>query len=183
MADLSSQKYINIARPYAIAAFYVARDSQSLMEWKSFLESAAQVVKNPSVSALLAHPEISAKKILDLFLEVLAPLLNTERKNFLALLTQNHRLVMLPQILELFTIYYRTLEKISKVRIVTAVDVEDAYRQKLIQALSKRIHHEVTLHCDVDPSILGGAVIHMGDRVIDGSIRGKLTRLLQNLTG
>lgn len=183
MADLSSQKYINIARPYALAAFESARDSHSLPEWKSFLASAAEIAKDPSIRTLLDNPEVASGKMLELFLQVLTPLLNNERKNFLAILAQNRRLMMLPPISELFNIYYTALEKISKVRVVTAIDVEDKYKQKLIQALSKRIHHEVTLHCDVDPSILGGAVIHLGDRVIDGSVRGKLTRLLQNLTG
>ena len=57
--------------------------------------------------------------------------------------------------------------------------LEEDFRQKLTQALTKRIQREVTLQCEIDPAILGGAIIHIGDRVIDGSIRGKLTRLLE----
>ena len=88
--------------------------------------------------------------------------------------------MVLPDIAELFSAYYAALEKTSTVRVVTAVDMPEDFRQKLTQALTKRVQREVTLQCEVDPSIIGGAIIHVGgDRVIDDSIRGKLTRLLE----
>ena len=64
-------------------------------------------------------------------------------------------------------------------RVVTAIGVQDDFKAKLTKALSARIERDVTLECEIDPAILGGAIIHVGDRVIDGSIRGKLTRLLE----
>lgn len=182
MSGLSSQKNLNIARPYGLAAFEYARDQHALPEWRAFLEAATVIVKDQKLTRLLADPEI-ASQLSTIFADVLAPLLDEHRKNYLRLLEQNKRLGALPEILDLFNQYFAALEKISKVRVITAIDVEDAYRQTLKQALSQRIHHDVTLDCDVDPAILGGAIIHMGDRVIDGSIRGQLTRLLQNLTG
>lgn len=178
MGNLSS-----IARPYALAAFEYARGKQQLATWKTFLESAADVARDARVAKLLANPEISSAKLLELFHGVLAPILDTERKNFLLLLSQNKRLMALPEISEAFNAHYNALEKSSQVRVVTAVEADDAFRQKLTQALTKRIQREVTLECEIDPSIIGGAVIHIGDRVIDGSIRGKLNRLLQTLTG
>lgn len=178
MANLSS-----IARPYALAAFEYARDKQQLATWKAFLEPAAYVAKQPVVLSLLNNPQIASIKIYNLFHDVLTTLVDTERNNFLLLLTQHHRLNVLPEISELFNSYYSALEKLSQVRVVTAVDPESAFREKLAQALSRRIQRDVTLHCEVDPAIIGGAIIHIGDRVIDGSIRGKLSRLLQDLTG
>lgn len=179
MAKLSSPKYSNIARPYALAAFEYAQEKQQLEAWKSFLTSASYIANEPSVIKLLANPEISSEKLFDLFHGVLTPLLDTERNNFLLLLAQNKRFMMLPEIVELYNTYYATLEKLSTVRVITAVDIDDEYRQKFVQALTKRVQHEVTLRCEVDPAILGGAIIHIGDRVIDGSVRGKLTRLLE----
>lgn len=183
MAELTNQKYIHIARPYALAAFEVAKDKKKLAEWKSFLSAAAITAQDKLTSQLLDHPEISSEQWLDFFASVLSSLLDTEQKHFLQVLSENNRIRMLPQIFDIFNSYYSNLEKISKVRMVTAVPIEDAYKQKLTEALSKRINHEVTLNCDIDPAILGGAIIHMGDSVIDGSVRGKLNRLLQNLTG
>lgn len=178
MANLSST-----ARPYARAAFESAHEKGQLAEWKAFLEAASLVAQDPSVIKLLASPGISSAQLFDLFHGVLASLIDTERKNFLLLLVQNKRLMALPEIADLFNLYYAYLEKVSTVKLVSAVDVEDALRQKLAAALTKRIKHEVKLHCEVDPSIIGGAIIHIGDRVIDGSVRGKLSRLLQDLTG
>ena len=169
----------NIARPYAFAAFEYAREKQQLAMWKSFLQAARLVALNATVAKLLENSEISSNKLFTLFHETLSSIMNTEQKNLLLLLAQNKRLQTLPAIATLFDAYYAALEKISAVRVITAIQTEEPFKQTLTQALTKRIQHDVTLHCEVDPSILGGAIIHMGDHVIDGSIRGKLTRLLE----
>lgn len=168
-----------IARPYAIAAFESAREKQQLPAWKNFLAAAALVVQQPAMLKLLGDPSVSPSKLSDLFIDVLASTLDNERKNFLLLLTQNKRLNALPAIVELFNTYYAALEKVSTVRMVTAIDVKDDFKHKLTEALSKSTASDVTLACEVDPAIIGGAIIHIGDKVIDGSIRGKLTRLLE----
>lgn len=175
--------HLSIARPYALAAFDYARDSQQLAAWKSFLEAAAYMSREPSIARLLTNPEFSTARLYDLFHEVLASVTDDKRKNFLRLLTQNRRLTVLPEISGLFNASLAALEKISNVRVVTAVEAQHDFQQKLANALSKRIQHEVTLHCEVDPALIGGAVVYIGDRVIDGSVRGKLSRLLENLTG
>jgi len=177
-ADLTS-KYLNIARPYALAAFEYAKEKKELADWKKFLKAAAEIAVLPEVIKLLADSKLSSVKIFDLFYDVLQSFANPARKNFLQLLANNKRLLILPQIAELFNTSADALEKRSKVRVVTATQVEESFRQKLAHALTKRINQDVTLHCEVDPKILGGAIIHIGDRVIDGSIRGKLTRLLE----
>lgn len=183
MATISSQKYTNIARPYALAAFEYARDQKQLPAWKIFLANAAAIVLQPEVNKLLSNPEITADKWYDLFSGVLNSQLDVESKNFLHLLTENKRVIVLPEISSLFNDYYAELEKLSTVRVITAVDISEEYRQKLIQGLSKRMHHDVTLQCEVDPSIIGGAVFHLGDKVIDGSVLGKLNRLLESSLG
>lgn len=174
MANLSS-----IARPYALAAFEYSRGKNELPEWKIFLESASCAAQDSMVVRLLDHPEIPAAKLGELFEGVLASQLNEGRKNFLRLLAQNGRLPALPEISKSFNACYATLEKISTVHVTTAIEINDSFRQKLARSLSSRTQRDVRLECKVDPAILGGAVIHIGDRVIDGSLRGKLTRLLE----
>jgi len=177
MSNLSS-----IARPYALAAFEYARNKQQLIEWKSFLDAAAYAVKQSEITRIIANPEISFAKLETFFAEVLDKVLDPARKNFLALLVQNRRLTALPEIADAFNLYCAALEKITKIRVITAIQAESVFQQKLEQALMRRMQQEVALQYEIDPAILGGAIIHIGDRVIDGSIRGKLTRLLQNLT-
>jgi F-type H+-transporting ATPase subunit delta len=180
MSNLSS-----IARPYALAAFDCARDQQQLSEWKDFLESASLLIQQKDVARLLANPELSSAKLFDFIHDILAlqshPSLNKERKNFLSVLAQNKRMNVLPDIADTFNAYYAALEKITKIRLVTAIAAQEEFKQQLVNVLTKRIQSKITLDCEIDPSILGGAIVHIGDKVIDGSIRGKLTRLLNNL--
>lgn len=173
----------NIARPYALAAFECARESQQLAEWGSFLQAAVTVTKNPSIDRLLNSPEVSSTQLYDLYVEVLISLLDTQRKSFLHLLAQNKRLMVLPEILQAFNAHVAALEKVSAVRLVTAIELSKEMQEKFRAALTKRIKRDVSLECKVDPSLIAGAIIHIGDHVIDGSIRGKLTRLQQTLTG
>ena len=83
MANLSS-----IARPYALAAFEVARKQKALSEWSAYLTSGAELVNHPDMIALLKNREVPADKLTALFAEILAPLQNETRKNFLKLLIE-----------------------------------------------------------------------------------------------
>ena len=95
------------------------------------------------------------------------------------MLNAKKRLILFPEIVEMFNNFYNIHEKNTLVQVVTAVEISDEFRQKLVSALKQREKHDVTLQCTVDPSIIGGAIINIGDKVIDGSVRGKLTRLLE----
>lgn len=177
MADL-----ITIARPYALAAFDCARESQQLAAWEAFLQAAGMVTENTTVQRLLANPETSAAQLYELYSGVLATQLDDQRKNFLHILANNKRLNLLPQIHQSFNMYIAALENISKVRVVTAIELNETMKQKFTAALAKRIQRDVSLECKVDPSIIAGAIFYIGDSVIDDSVRGKLSRLQQTLT-
>lgn len=179
MAGLSSHHLSPIARPYARAAFDYAREKQHLPMWKTFLESATDVAENAAVVRLLNHPDITSTMAFDFFRDVLSSLLDDERKNFLHLLAEHKRLNVLPEIAESFQSYCAALEKISTVRVLTAVALQETYQKKLSTVLSKRFQRDIHLQCDIDPALLGGAILYIDDQVIDASIRGKLTRLLE----
>jgi F-type H+-transporting ATPase subunit delta len=72
-------------------------------------------------------------------------------------------------------------ENIADVQITSAVALSEAQRERLATALRKRMKREVRLHCDVDPSLVGGAIVRSGDLVIDGSLRSGLERLASDL--
>lgn len=174
MANLSS-----IARPYALAAFEYARDAKQLAEWKAFLMTAAMVTRHPSVQRLLANPEVTSDKLYSLYEHALTKMLTQEGKNFLRLLAQKRRLNALPEIVEAYGRHIAALEQVSTARVITAVESNEIFQHALAKALSKKTQREVQLLCEVDPDIIGGAIIHIGDNVIDGSVRGKLNRLLE----
>lgn len=174
MINLSS-----LARPYAKAAFEAARSANDLDVWKAFLSSAALVVKNAQVQRAIATPETAKEQLLAFFESVLAVQLNAYRKHFLALLAENQRFILLPKISEQFDRLLATEAKIGTATVTTAVDIDETYRNTLTAALSKRTQRKITLQCQTDPAIIGGAIIQLDDHVIDASLRGKLTRLLE----
>lgn len=174
-------KLTAIARPYALAAFESALEKSDLAAWEIMLRDAALIANNPAVSELFSRPEITREQLRDLFCEVLASILDTEKKNFLWLLADKGRLPALADIAELFADYRAEHEKSMTVKVVSAVTLDEHYKNKLMNALTKRLQRKVSLQCDVDPALLAGAVIYAGDTVIDGSVRGKLNRLIESL--
>ncbi|HSW70666.1 MAG TPA: F0F1 ATP synthase subunit delta [Gammaproteobacteria bacterium] len=168
----------SIARPYAQAAYNFALAKKELPLWEKMLQSATELVQEPRIAKLLAHSRISAQQWFLLFSEILAPL-NENTKNFLRLITENKRLSALPTILELFKEYEASDRQAVEVGVITALPLEERYHHKLKDKLTETLKQEVSLRCEVDENILGGALIRVGDKVIDGSIRGQLTRLLE----
>ncbi|SRR5579883_25146 len=178
---MMTEQLSTIARPYALAAFEYALDKNDLAGWEGMLSDAALVVKNKTMKGLLQNPDVTSGQIADIFLIILAKELDTEKKNFINLLAEYERFPVLPEIAKLFTELRLQYEKTIPVKIVSATPLDDAYQQKFIDALTRRLKRKVTLECEVNNSLLGGAMIYAGDKVIDGSIKGKLNRLIESI--
>ena len=172
MAELTT-----LARPYAKAAFEYARDSQSLAEWLPQLQLAAAVSRDSRMQALLRDPEKDGAQLATLLADVCGEDLGPALRNFLNVLAQNKRLLLLPQITVLFAGYKANHEKSVDVEVVSAFDLADDMTDKLASALSKRLERKINVHTTTDPNLLGGVLIRAGDLVIDGSVRGRLNKL------
>jgi len=169
----------SIARPYAQAAYEFALAKKELPQWGKMLRMAAEVVQQPLLSTILSNTRISPQQWFSLISDILSTELNEDRKNFLRLLTENKRLSALPAILEFFKEYEARDNQAAEVEVITAVPMDQPYHQKLRDKLNQMLKQKVSLRCKVDENILGGALVRIGDKVIDGSIRGQLTRLLE----
>lgn len=176
-----TEKLTTIARPYALAAFEYALDKQELSAWESMLLNAAHIIENKDMADLLHSPSVTQEQLVDVFEEILHLSMDQEKKNFLSLLGEYGRLEALPEIAALFGDYRADYEKTITVQITSAVSLNAVHQQKFIDALTRRLKRKVTLECAVDESLLGGAIIRAGDMVIDGSIRGKLNRLIESI--
>lgn len=174
MATLST-----IARPYAQAAFEFAKGKQDIPAWDAWLQTAANVVREPTIASMLSNTRISSSQWFTLLSDILGSQLNDTRKNFLRLLSEHKRLAALPEIALLFKEYEALNNKVSEVEVTSAVPLNGSQQQKLTEKLAKTLNHQVSLRCLVDENILGGAIIKAGDKVIDGSVRGQLKRLLE----
>lgn len=165
---------LTLARPYARAAFSLARDAGTLPAWSQALAFAARVAADPQVAALLGHPKLAAADAVAL----LAPDGAADVfGNFLGLLFDNRRLSLLPEIAGLYDELRFEAERVVKAKVTSAAALPAAELETIKAALRKRFGREVDVEASVDESLIGGAVIDAGDVVIDGSLKGKLGRL------
>ncbi|MGV8961086.1 MAG: F0F1 ATP synthase subunit delta [Stenotrophomonas sp.] len=165
---------LTLARPYARAAFAIARDEGKFAPWSEALAFSAHVAADPRVSALLLNPELTRSEAVTL----LAPEAVAETfGRFLELLADARRLPLLPEIAAMYEQLRADAEHVVKATVTSATEMSAAELDAIKAALKKRFGLEVDVHTAVDASLIGGAVIDAGDVVIDGSLKGKLSRL------
>ncbi|WP_086479989.1 F0F1 ATP synthase subunit delta [Oceanospirillum sanctuarii] len=173
MAELST-----VARPYAKAAFEYALSQGKLAEWSNMLNLAAQAVADSAVQNVLGNPAISQAQKAEIVIEICTGL-DENGKNFVQTLSEVGRLSLFPQIAEQFEALKAEQEKTVEVEITSAYELTSEQQTKLAQALQKRLNREIKIQTQVDQSLIGGVLIHAGDTVIDGSVRGKLAKLAE----
>jgi F-type H+-transporting ATPase subunit delta len=173
-----------VARPYARAAFGHARERRDYASWSALLAAGAAVAESPGAGALFGNPRVSAEELVELIAGVAreqGAAVAGEHRNFLALLADNRRLVLLPEIAAQFEALRADAENIIDVEIASALPLSAEQKARLSAALAQRFKRQVRLTETVDPTLVGGAIVRAGDLVIDGSLQGRLARLEQQI--
>jgi F-type H+-transporting ATPase subunit delta len=168
MAELAT-----IARPYAEALFRVAQ-SGNLQVWSDALAEMAAVAALPEVKELSTNPRLSDTQIAETFLSVLKSSISAEAKNFVNALAENGRLVLLPEIAEQFKQLKNAKQGSADADITSAFAMESAQVSDLVTALEKKFGRKLNASVTVDPSLIGGVRVVVGDEVLDSSVRAKL---------
>jgi F-type H+-transporting ATPase subunit delta len=168
---------ITLARPYAKAAFELARDEQALASWDNMLTLAGEMVTEETVAALLESPHVGQDEVVKILCGVAGEAFGARFRDFLLVLADNGRLSLLPPATELFRQLRETEEKRLSVKVVSVVPLDEEQAKRLREALARRFECEIELDNEIDKAVLGGAVVYAGDQVIDGSLRGKLEKL------
>lgn len=176
MADFST-----LARPYAKAAFELARDSGRLKQWGDTLNALAEAVKSPALAGLIGHPALFKGDLADALAKPMSAELGAEGSALVRLLVENNRLKVAPFIAEQYEALRAEAEARVDVEITSAVAIPAAQQEKLADAVSKRLSRDVVVSWKTDESLLAGAVIRAGDLVIDGSVKGELEKLRTTL--
>jgi F-type H+-transporting ATPase subunit delta len=170
-----------LARPYAKAAFELARDEQSLAAWDEMLTLASEMVTEKSMAGLLESPHISNDELVRIISEIAGDSFTGRFRDFIAVLGSNGRLPLLPQVTSLFQQLREEAEKRMSVKVVSAVTLDEDQANRMRDALARRMGCEIELNNEIDKDVIGGAVVYAGDQVIDGSLRGRLAKLSANL--
>lgn len=176
-----------IARPYAQAVFEIAEASGQLAGWSAFLSLAADVVLVPDTARLLGAPGARLDAVATALADILRGQLgdagplqggaDAPGVNFLRLLAANHRLAALPDIVARFEVLRAEAENRLDVTLTSAHPVDEAQQSRMAEGIEKRFGRKVRLSVVVDPALLGGARLQLGDRIIDGSVRTGLDKL------
>jgi F-type H+-transporting ATPase subunit delta len=170
-----------LARPYAKAAFELALSDNNLAGWDELLGAVKQVTADETMAAWLQSPHSTASKAVEIIKEAIGGEVDARFQGYLGVLADNGRLSLCDEISRLFQLLRQKAEKRLEVRVVSATPLQDSQAERMRAALAKRFDCEITLNNDVDPQVLGGAIIYAGDQVIDGSITGRLERLETSL--
>ncbi len=170
---------VTMARPYAKAIFEHALAARELKRWSEILYELAFVVLDENALQFISNPATTMDQKAALLLAPFAKSTHkkTEIENLVRLLAQNKRFMLLPNIHTLFEALRADEEKQLVVDVFSFADLSTEQQQQLINSLSRRLQRQVTLNVSVDKSLLGGAIIQAGDLVIDGSVRGRLSKL------
>lgn len=172
MAELST-----LARPYARAAFELARGEKTFPAWSAFLGLEALAATDPRVQRLIGHPKVERSELADFLLGLHKTKPSADQANFIRVLADNDRLALLPAIAELFDGYRADAENTIAAHVRAAVALSEEQESRLVKALEKRFSRQVQLDVVTDKALLGGAVIRSGDTVIDGSVKLRLAAL------
>ena len=173
---------LTIARPYARAAFQEATKDNALSAWSDSLQVASQVVADERVANLLGNPHVTPQELAQLFIDIGGKGLGEHGANFVRTLAENGRLAFLPEISSLFEGLKDEAQGVADVTVTSAAALDEATQHKLSAALEKRLKRKVRLHTELNPQLIGGAIIRSGDLVIDGSLSTRLARIAYELT-
>jgi F-type H+-transporting ATPase subunit delta len=179
---------ITLARPYAKAVFELARANSTWEEWANILKTLACIAEDPQAATLLDNPLVSEKQLQAFFAQInqkflpgLNESLHKELDNFLRVLIREKRLMVLPEIYRRYQALISAQRGIKTINVTSAFPLDADRRQKLKDSLGRHLNSQVEVHFQEDAGLIGGVLIRCGNWVMDGSIKGKLQKLRDNL--
>ncbi|MFT0534411.1 F0F1 ATP synthase subunit delta [Castellaniella hirudinis] len=177
MAELST-----IARPYAEALFEAVRnDAQGLESWSGVLSLLAQVSSLPDVQEAMGDPRLNDAQRAQLLTGLVPQALPDQARNLVALVVENGRTQALPQVAEQFEILRNRLEGTALAQITSAFPLDEAQVASLLQGLERKFGLKLKSQVTVDPALIGGVRVAVGDHVLDTSVQARLASLRDTL--
>ncbi len=176
MAEIST-----IARPYAVAAYKLGKEQKALAKWSEMLGFATQVASDVNMRAYINDPKVVASDLQATFLKVCGDKLNVSAQNLIKVLVEYGRMSILPAITTAFEELKAQDEGVLEASIIVAAKPSVAEVKNLVARLETKFGKKVEATVSVDPEIIGGIKIIVGDTVIDASVKGQLQNLAYTL--
>lgn len=163
-----------IARPYAEAVFRLAKETGSLDSWSDQLAFAQLVAADGDMQRLSADPKVESNQLSELFLSVSGANLKAEAGNFIKLLITSGRLSILPEIVTQFETLKANEGGVLEAEVTSAFAMNAEQIAELSARLEKKFNRKINATVSIDPALIGGLIVSVGDEVYDASVRGKL---------
>ena len=167
---------------YSQAIFEIALETGELDKWQSDLPKIISIVGEAMFMAFLESPKVhfdDKARLLSERLKDVSPL----ALNLVLLLITKGRLSIIGDIVDEYQRLLDSYRGIESARVITAIPLDERDEQKLAEHLSTVVGKKVVLKSEVDPTLIGGFVARVGDKLLDGSTRGKLMALKRELAG
>ena len=172
---------VTLARPYAEAAFQLAKGGNALDAWSVALSRLSAVTARPEMEECIGNPRMGAAELAQLCVDVASSAgkldLSADQRNFVRVLADNDRLIVLPEISGLFEELKHGHEGVKDAEISSAFALDEATLKNLVADLERKFGCRIKATVKVDAELIGGVRIAVGDEVIDASVRGKLAAM------
>jgi len=169
-------EFATVARPYAEALFRVAQNGD-MAAWSGIVSELAQIGANPDVQAFAGNPNVTPAQLAETIASLVKSPLNPEANNFIAMLAENGRIALLPEIAAQFTELKNASAGAADATVYSAFDISADQLTALVATLEKKFGRKLNPTVEVDPSLIGGVRVVVGDEVLDTSVRAKLQQM------
>lgn len=178
MAELAT-----IARPYAEALFKAcAAEGVDAADAASWLDEFAAIASNPQLRQVADSPRVTSEQVMDVITGVARSTLPGMARNFLRAVVDNGRLRALPEIAAQFRTLVNQTRGASDAVVVSAFDIDAKALAELGATLERRFGRHLHLSVQIDPSLIGGVRVVVGDEVLDTSVKARLEQMKAALT-
>ena len=176
MAELAT-----IARPYAEALYQVAKQ-HDVKAWGQALDALALVAQDADLRTFADNPRVLPEQVLSVITAAAKQSLGAELQNFLRTVIENGRLAALPAVVAQFHVLANAANGVADAQIYSAYPVEPAQLADVLAALEKRFGRKLDAHVHLEPALIGGIRVVVGDEVLDTSVKARLERMKVALT-
>lgn len=177
MAEIST-----IARPYAVATYNLAKEKNTLASWSDMLGLMSAVGSNKDMQAFINDPNVIDTDLEQTFIKACGDQINDEAKNFIRLLVEYDRLPIISSIASAFETLKAQDEGVVEAQIISAVTLSESEVDTLVEKLEAKFNKKIEATFEIDPEILGGIKIIVGDTVIDATVKNQLQNLAYTLS-
>jgi F-type H+-transporting ATPase subunit delta len=171
MAELAT-----VARPYAEALFRVAQNGD-MAAWSGIVSELAQIGANPDMQNFAGNPNVKPAQLAETIASLVKSPLTPEANNFIAMLAENGRINLLPEIAAQFIVLKNAQAGAADATVYSAFELSADQLNTLVATLEKKFDRKLNPTVEIDPSLIGGVRVVVGDEVLDTSVRAKLQQM------